>query len=278
MANNKGTALKLERFAIDGALLAGPGGDVRWNNLGDWHQAADYAQACRSLARRHGEAAALAPGKRVLELACGFGAGIDLWREHFGVAHICALELRQTCVAALQDRLQAQEDIEVYRGRFDVPLPAPLRKQRFDVVLCVDAAYHARSLDDFLATALGALADEGRLVFSTLVWANGSPSAWRRALARQLLRTAGIPPTSLFSESRLRALLLRHELHELKLERLTADVLPGFHRWVTHRHRQLPQRLRWSAAWLKIRGAAALCAYLYRHRLVDYVLVSARRV
>ena len=213
----------------------------------------------------------------MLELACGFGAGIDLWREHFGVSHVRALELRHACVAELQNKLPAQHDIEVYQGRFDSPLPVPLRGQRFDAVLCVDAAYHARSLEAFLATATGALAEAGRMVFSTLVWGNDSPPAWRRALVRPLLRAAGIPRGSLVSEDRLGAALLRHDLHELKVERLTGDVLPGFHRWVTHRHAQLPQGLRWSAAWLKIRGAAALCAYLHRHRLLDYVLVSARR-
>lgn len=213
----------------------------------------------------------------MLELACGFGAGIDLWREGFGVSHIRALELRHACVAALQHKLPAQHDIEVCQGRFDSPLPAPLCEQRFDAVLCVDAAYHARSLEDFLATATEALAEAGCLVFSTLVWADSSSSAWRRALARPLLRAAGIPSGSLVSDDGLRALLLRHDLHELKFERLTEDVLPGFHRWVTQRHAQLPQLQRLSAAWLKIRGAAMLCAYLHRHRLVDYLLVSARR-
>jgi len=267
-----------ERFAIDGALLAGPGGDARWNNLGDWHDTADYTQACLALAGLHGEAALLVPGQRVLELACGFGAGIELWRERFGIEHIRALELRRQCVSALRDRLQAEQHIEVYQGRFDAPLPVPLGEQRFDAVLCVDAAYHARSLEAFLAPACQVLADQGRLVFSTLLWAADRTPSWRSALAGHLLRAAGIPPGSLVSDARLRALLQRHGLHDLRFELLTQRVLPGFQRWVSQRHARLPLRLRWSAAWLKIRGTAALCAYLHRHRLVDYVLVSARRV
>lgn len=266
-----------ERFAIDGALLAGPGGDARWNNLGDWQDSSDYTHACLALAALHGEAALLRPGQRVLELACGFGAGIDVWRERFGITHIRALELRRQCVSALRDRRQAEAGIEVYQGRFDAPLPAPLRAQCFDAVLCVDAAYHARSLEAFLGPACEVLVDKGRLVFSTLLRTADPTPLWRRALAWPLLRTAGIPPGSLVSDARLRTMLQRHGLREHNLEPLTQRVLPGFHRWVLQRHARLPPRLRWSPAWLKIRATAALCAYLHRHRLVDYVLVSARR-
>ncbi len=270
-------ALARERFAIDGSLLAGPHGDARWNNLGAWDETADYTQACTALAGLHGEAAGLVAGQRVLELACGFGAGIDLWRERFGISEVCALELRPRCVEAMRDRLADGKDTQLYQGRLDAPLPVALRERRFHAVLCVDAAYHARSLEDFLATACEALTADGRLVFSTLVWADTPAPAWRRALAGRLLRAAGIPPGSLVSDERLRETLRRSDLHESRLEPLTGRVLPGFHRWVTRRHALLPQRLRWSAAWLKVRGAAMLCAYLHRHRLVDYVLVSARR-
>ena len=91
-----------------------------------------------------------------------------------------------------------------------------------------------------------------------------------------MLRAAGIPAGSLVNDTRLRTLLQRHGLRGHKLEPLTPRVLPGFHRWVSQRHAQLPLRLRWSPAWLKIRATAVLCAYLHRHSLVDYVLVSAR--
>jgi len=289
-SNSRTRLLSAEDFDIDGALLAGPTGDARWNNLGYWRDASDYTGACRALARLHGQAARLQPGQHVLELACGQGASFAVWSEEFTVGRISALEYRASCVSALNQGPHPLAG-DVVLGRFDVALPETLAAQTFDAVLCVDAAYHARTLQDFACTAASALAPGGMLVFSTLAKPAEDPRApaRRRGLvsalkrgARDLLvgvlrKSARIPPGSILAAGDLRAALQRSGLTQIEIQDLSASVFDGFARWVEHRHRRLPWRQRWSPGWLKIRLTGRWCASIDRRRLLRYVLVSAQR-
>lgn len=276
-------------IALD--LLDDTPAGLAWSNLGDWSttgdSALDYPTACRQLALRVGRAAALQPGDAVLDLACGHGASLALWPDAFGVRDVSGLELREDCIAHIRRHaLTAPSTLPtlpalptlaaLVPGRFDtLPPPAALTARRFDAVLCVDAAYHARSLAAFAALAAALLPPAGRLAFTTLLRPDPAP-ALSPALDFSLAR-AGIPAASVLRADTLRATLAAQGFRDIHLTLLDTEVLAGFAAFVQRRRAALPWRRQASPGWLKIQATAWLCHTLYRHRALHYVLVSATR-
>ena len=82
---------------IDDSLLQDKWIPAPWINLGDWSVTDDYREACHQLAFRLGDRLELKADDRLLELACGYGAGLRLWSKSFGVQHCDALEYRREC-------------------------------------------------------------------------------------------------------------------------------------------------------------------------------------
>ena len=266
---NSNVSQSPERFAIDGGLLAGHDGDGRWNNLGYWRHANNYSDACAALARLHGRVAGLSENHSVLELACGYGAGLDLWRQEFAVGSVLGLEYRQHCVEVINDA-------RVIHGRFDMPFPESLGRGFVDAVVCVDAAYHARSLTAFLSNIFPVLKANGRLVFSTLVRSEGNTSFWSRQRNRMLLRLASMPDASVLPINTLQE-TLNQQGFDASFEDVSEDVFSGFSQWVRYREQQLLPDQRRSPAWLKIRFTARWCEALAADRSLRYMMVSATK-
>lgn len=263
-------------FDTNGHLLANNAHDWRWNNLGYWSGGVNYGEACRALARLHGEYAQLQAGQALLELACGYGAAFDIWHDEFGVNNISGLEYRSHCVQAIQQHQAVQN---VVQGSFDQPLASSLTHQLYDAVVCVDAAYHAQSLDRFLATACSVLKPQGKLVFSTLMLSANYPqqALWTRVLNQRLLKMAHIKLHSVLNQQALIAFCVRHQLHQVQIIKLNQAVLAGFVQWVQQRHTQLSWQQKYRADWQKIYATARWCQWLLTHNLLDYVLVCATK-
>lgn len=274
--------MQQQAFEIAGQLLAGTAGDWRWNNLGDWQTATTYEHACRDLARRHAVMAGLSAQDRLLELACGYGASLELWRDQFQVGQITALEYRQRCVDVIQQASANTNQattgkIEVRQGRFDQPLPAALAQQAFDTVLCIDAAYHATSLAAFLDTASTALRPNGVLCFSTLMWTDAAAkkSDLQVKVCQKLLQLANIPAASVLNPAEISSLFDQSSWTGVQIQPIEQHVFLGFANWVQQQHLQLTYRQRYSMAWQKIRATARLCAWLHQNALLHYVMIRA---
>lgn len=266
-----------ERFNIPGDLLAGPEGDGRWTNLGYWKSAQNYTEACRALAEIHGVAAGLTASSRLLELACGHGAALDLWYNRFGVTQISALEYRPDCVQRIAERNHSRV-ARVAQGRFDLPLLRLFGEERFDAVICVDAAYHASSLEDFLESSLPQLADGGVMVFSTLVRPDAPKqvSALWRWLSSGLLRLAAIPESSIMTLDAIQSVLEKKGMTATYAD-LSPGVFSGFSQWVNIRRKDIGFRQRLSRDWLKVEAVAMWAQWLVRKPAWRYLLIKASR-
>lgn len=276
-------------------VLLGATTQPPWSNLGCWPADAapgnrsdgsdadnsgdsEYDRACRRLALRHAEAVSLHADDRLLDLGCGPGASLRLWQEAFGVRHMTALERRPACVTALRE-LSLPGLERVHQADFDrLPLPGDLPAAGADVAICVDAAYHARSLRDFTAFAAAAVRPGGRLAFTTLAATPAwhAAAAGQRLLTRQLLALAGIPAASLTDHQGIEEVLRATGWAPAGM-REQDDVLAGFADFAGRRGALLPWRQRLRPGWRKIALTAGLCRRLQREGLVSYVLVTARR-
>ncbi|MCC2637584.1 MAG: SAM-dependent methyltransferase [Moraxellaceae bacterium] len=262
-------------FAIPVDLLSDAAAPLAWANLGDWTATQDYSQACRQLALRVGAAAALQPQDRVLDLACGEGASLRLWPEAFGVTRVTGLEYQARCVERIRRHAPAALET-IVQGRFDEwPAPAALRAQVFDAVVCVDAAYHARSLAAFAGFAAALLRPQGRFAFTTLL--EDAPRPDRVSPQRLVMVRAGIPAASVLTATELQAALAQQGFSDISLQLLDAEVLQGFADFVSRRAAELPWRRKLGAGWLKIQATAWLCRQVYRSGSLHYSLVSATR-
>ena len=267
-----------KNFNINGHLLTNHAEDWRWNNLGYWAKATDYGQACQELALLHAQAVNLQSGQDVLELACGYGAAFELWQRQFKVNKIDALEYRPQCVVDIKQQAWPSVN-QVVEGRFDSPLKAPLNNQQYDVVLCVDAAYHAQSLNQFLAVLSSALKPLGHFAFSTLMLADdyAQYSLGQRAFAQSLLRMAHVSQTSVLSAEQVSNLAQQQHLTNLLIKPLNQHVFLGFANWIENRAALLSLKDKLTADWQKISLTAQWCRWLANNPLLEYVLISGQK-
>ena len=286
-----GTGQNQSKFAIDSRLLGDPH-TLAWSNLGFWHAKnsqsnnhapMDYITACENLAHVVGEAARLGSAHQLLDLGCGQGASLHYWNKAFSVKNITTFELQTNCIETIKQASLPQLDA-IYQASFSqLPLPAAHLYRAFDVVVCVDAAYHA-PLADFLAVNQAALKPQGRMAFSCLIRpVNLKKSGFvvrqlKKHFNKDMLQLASVPPQHLYTEQDLIQLLSSFDFIDIQIKHLDQPVLAGFAQYIQrqplalNRHNMNKQTL---AAWLKITLTAKLCGFLYQHQLLHYSVVSA---
>ncbi len=283
-------------------LAAEPDG---WSNLGDWSgaDANDYPGACRRLALRVGNAAHIGAGARVLDLGCGAGASLRLWREHFGAARCDGIEA-QPALAAL-----ALAHGTVIHGAVPDAL-AHLGPEAYDAIVSVDAAYHFGSLAELVTALIPRLVPGGSLALTTFAWSGAAPTGALGLGVRAVLAAAAIDSAAIVPLGDLEGhgqpfgpsagghgqpfgpsagghgqpfgpsaggLLARAGLEHAHVERCDHDVLDGFASFVARRRAELPLAARLTPGWAKIALTARACQRLVASGLAHYVLIAASR-
>lgn len=255
-------------------LLHHGGGSGAWGSLGWWGPGtggaasadapADYFSACTALASEVARAAGLAPGERVLSVACGAGDELRLWGLHFGAAAVVGVE-RDAALARLANVCSAAlPNAQVLQGTGTALLQLGLPPASFDRVLCVDAAYHLQPRSEFLQAVFTLLRPGGTLAYTDLVLDDvhaDARAAWwqhrRRAWLHIGTRACGLAPGSLLGSAAQLQRLQDAGFITPTLQRCDEAVLGGFTRFVQHQSRRLPGG-RWQAGWRRVALTAML--------------------
>ncbi|MCA8976833.1 MAG: class I SAM-dependent methyltransferase [Planctomycetes bacterium] len=185
-------------------------GDSGYANYGYWDSdTATGEQACDNLVDRL-LAHAMATPRAVLDVACGQGGTTNRLRRRFPAARVVAANLSLPQLRAARVRVPAAGFCCCDAAKL------PVADGAVDVVLCVEAAFHFETREDFLRAALRALAPGGVLLMADVT---GRRSAGRVPVANRIADPAAY-----------RALLLRLGYDEVAVEDVTAVTWTEFRR------------------------------------------------
>ena len=258
------------KYAINAKQL-GDDAALAWSNLGYWDDAtSSYPHACRQLAHQLAQAVQLTSADKLLDLGCGQGASLALWQQHYQLQYIEAVELQANCVMQIQQHLP--QLTAIHQHSF-LNLKQIQFKAAFDVVLCIDAAYHS-NLNSFLASVCTVLNAKGRLGFHYLILSEkwSALTALQKQKYNWLLKSADVNLDDLMTQSVLEQTLQDDDFSEIKIVDLSKAVLHGFSHYI---QQSPPPQLGLDA--VKIQMTAKLCHKLYVDGLVQYVQISAKK-
>ncbi|WP_459660747.1 SAM-dependent methyltransferase [Acinetobacter calcoaceticus] len=257
------------KYAIDASSL-GDVGELAWTNLGFWKNTQNYREACCQLADHLARAVNLNSKDHLLDLGCGQGASLMHWLQHYQPKSLSAVELQSKCVNKIQKLIP--EINQIFCGSF-LNLKQFEFKQRFDVVLCIDAAYHS-NLNSFLDSVTPVLNSKGRLGFHYLMKADScqNMTVLQEQKYRYLLKAADVVWDNVPNEKMLRNALEQQGFVDIQIEDLSEPVLLGFSQYIQNQQDQNQSR---GLANFKIQMTAKLCQQLYQAGYVRYIQITA---
>lgn len=262
------------RYAIN-AVMLGDDTEYAWSNLGYWGSGdSSYPDACRQLAVHMAKAVALDSDDMLLDLGCGKGASLLLWQQQFAVQHVEAVELQAQSVAKIKQILPPIQ--RVLQQSF-LDLNDTDFKFKFDVVLCIDAAYH-NDIHALLKSIQTVLTSKARIGFHHLMLTEKFYllNSIEKLKLTALLKCADVNLADLLDEQQIRHLMDRQGFESIQIDNLSTAVLKGFANYVRtgfmERNRQISKQC---LDRIKIEMTAKLCQKLYADGYVDYVQICA---
>lgn len=266
------------KYAINAALL-GDSSDLPWSNLGYWQEGQNnYVLACQALADHLAQAVNLNSKDKLLDLGCGQGASLLHWQQHYQVQYLAGVELQTAHVNHIQQQLPDLNAI--YCASF-LKLKEMHFPQKFDVVLCIDAAYHS-SLEIFLDNVHSTLNSKARIGFHYLVWSDTwqNLNSFQKIKYQYLLKSADIDAKNVKTEFEFKSILENFEFKNIQIEDLSQQVFSGFAHYINQTlNSKLSTQEKTSSKLdeFKIRMTAKLCQKLFKEGVVKYVQVTAEK-
>lgn len=261
------------KYAINSQYL-GDNRILAWSNLGYWDQyCTSYVQACGHLADRLAKAVHLCADDRLLDLGCGQGASLVHWQKQYQIHDLSAVELQTACIQQIQQYL---DSVHLYQISF-LQLDQLDLTEKFDVVLCIDAAYHS-PLALFLDAILSVLNINGRIGFHYLVLSDQFQqlSQLKQQYYRYLLRAVDVDLDQLGTRCAIQQRMYDMGFRQVEITDISQPVLAGFAQYI-QQIKSEKQHNRLNIDYLKITMTAHLCQLLYRQGMLRYIEVAAQR-
>jgi SAM-dependent methyltransferase len=248
-------------------------------NFGLWENGiTDYVTAAEHMVMRMGELLELAPGSRLLDAAPGRGAQDFALQRRFGPLEIDAVDVTWKHVEAARARAAAHAGPGKLRFHHGSATQLPFDDARFTHALCLEAAHHFDTREQFFREAFRVLAPGGRLAMADYALVREPRPGWQRAVFRSVCGIWSVPAANVVSVDGYADLLQRIGFTDVRMQLVGALTFPGY--WREQRRLERRREV------LRIRGriGAAIgtamnygLVQLYEQGWVEYVLVSARK-
>ncbi|KAJ7110152.1 S-adenosyl-L-methionine-dependent methyltransferase [Mycena epipterygia] len=213
----------------------GAGPRTEWLNMGYWKDTDVFPEACEALKLVQG----CNLGGQVLDVGHGSGESLIFLLTHPSVARPSKLTGITSLVAhhrrsqARVARLNQAVPVELHAGdaiyRPGCPPGHPLDPssgEQFDTILALDCAYHFHTRRAFLQQAHDRLRPGGCLALADICFAPGAlETRWTRWVTA-VLRL--MPRENMVSTTEYLAQMREVGFTDVRLEDVTADVFPGF--------------------------------------------------
>jgi cyclopropane fatty-acyl-phospholipid synthase-like methyltransferase len=252
-----------------------------WGNLGYWHTATEYSDACRALALLLGEQAGLDRQSVVFDAGFGCGDQLLFWLEHFRVAQVFGANLSRSQTAYAKAKLAkagfpAATAIE--QGDINDPgiWTAALDADHPSHVLALDCAYHFPSRVEFFTLAQQHLASAGRLALTDFMLADQHRTgSFTHRLLRWMLKRSHIAEANIVHRETYLRQLLQTGFGDIRITDISEHVMPGF----AHSIHTLRQngKLSWSGR-VKYNATGRFLEWAYRRSILRYCVISATKM
>ena len=245
-------------------------------NLGYWQRATSIDEASQDLARLVAGTARMGPGDSVLDCGFGFGDQDILWAQSFRPDRITGLNITASQVALARQRVAEAGLADRIDLREGSATATPFARERFDVVVALECAFHFHTRVRFFQEAWRVLRPGGRLVMADIIpevpeaaTAEGSrqPISWRLVAAKFAIPAENAYPRPVYASK-----LTGSGFDAVQVESIREAVYAPLHRYL----RSHPSSLRrlHPLAQLAARFALQLDADVV-YRGLDYVLAAA---
>lgn len=253
-----------------------------WVNFGLWSsETPNFPQACEDLAFLLGKALDLNAKDCILDVGCGRGDQLVLWKNVFSVSFVHGIDYCQNHVESarqLLQRLNLTTNIELTQASATQPfaLDRPITK-----ILSLDAAYHFNTRLQFLKQTVRVLPKDGTIGLVDLILTREFAEKVQSSRLYQFLLhclgwLTGIPYANFISLENYEKQLKSIGYSDITTQQLDNPILDGFVQFVERQNKFL-KRFGSNRTFEKFAGSASLIRFLRKHRVIHMILITARQ-
>ena len=253
----------------------------RFLSFGYWEdKRIEYKEATKQLLQFFIENSGITNTKRILNIACGYGAESFAFYNSFKPEELIGVDITKVHIDYSNwkaEMLNLSDKIKfIYANAVNLIFP----DNSFSHILGIEGPAHFDTREAFFHSANRVLEPGGELLLTDILI--GDNYDGKKFFQKLILKIAAkgwvTPRANQVKEDQYRKQLEKAGFSVIFLQKIGAKVFPGYSR---HFNREILKESIRTMGWLKGTGIgciAKLLGYLYKKGIIDYIYVKARKL